>query len=187
MWSVYGLGERMAPEGLIFPNITWINEFPKDIEQIYFGSDFGYTIDPSVLVKVGIRGHDMFIQYLFYIPTPTATDYINLLEKHITKDSTVWADPSGETGGRGYISESRRNGFQVYATSTFPGSIKYGLSIMHKYKIHVVDCPEARKEFTGYVRAKAKVNGVMVMTDDPIDANNHGIDSTRMACISNRL
>lgn len=186
-WMVYGLGERMAPEGLIFPKITWINKFPDNIENVYYGCDFGYTVDPSVLVKVGVQGTNMFIQYLFYQPTPTPTSYIELLRKHITENDTVWCDPSGDTGGRGYISEARRAGYRVFGANTFPGSIKYGISIMKKYNIHVVDVPEARKEFTGYTRAKAKVNGVMVLTDDPIDANNHGIDATRMPCISNRL
>jgi len=186
-WKVYGLGERMSPEGLIFPRVTWVKEFPKDIEKIYYGSDFGYTIDPSTLIKVGIQGNNMFIECKFYEPTPTATDYINLLSQHVTKSHVVWADPSGDSGGRGYISEARRLGFQVYATSTFPGSIKYGISIIKKYNLFLVDSPELRKEQLGYTRAKAKVNGVMVVTDDPIDANNHIWDGVRMTALSNRL
>lgn len=196
-WMVYGLGERMAPEGLIFPRVGWIKEFPKDCPNIYWGQDFGYTVDPSTLVKVGIDkiaepGSDykpnMYLQSMFYQPTPTANDYIALLEKHANKEITMWADPSGEYGGKGYISEARRAGYNVYAMTPFQGSIEYGLSIMHKYNLHIVDCPEMRKEQLGYCKAKAKVNGVMVMTDTPIDANNHAIgDAPRMACISNRL
>jgi phage terminase large subunit len=186
-WKVYGLGERMAPEGLIFPKVTWIKEFPKDVEQIYWGSDFGYTIDPSTLEKVGIQGNNMFVECRFYEPTPTANDYISLLSKHVTMSDIVWADPSGDNGGRGYISEARRQGYQVYATETYPGSIKYGLSIVKKYNLFLVDCPEMRKEQLGYCRGKAKVNGVMVVTDDPIDANNHIWDGVRMTALSNRL
>jgi len=196
-WMVYGLGKRMAPEGLIFPKVTWIKEFPKTLEKIYYGSDFGYTVDPSVIVKVGVDRvaskndptdkPNMYIQYLCYQPTPTSNDYIHLLEKNVSKETNVWADPSGENGGRLYITASRQAGYRVFAGRTFPGSIKDGLSIMKKYNLHVVESPEAKKEFNGYVKAKAKVNGVMVLTDDPIDANNHGIDSARMACLSNSL
>ncbi len=196
-WMVYGLGERMAPEGVIFPNVTWIKEFPKDCPNIYWGQDFGYTVDPSTLVKVGVDRiaepgekvkPNMYLESKFYQPTPTANDYINLLEIHANKEITMWADPSGEYGGRGYISEARRAGYNVYAMNPFPGSIEYGLSIMRKYNLHIVDCPEMRKEQSGYVKGKAKVNGVWVVTDTPIDANNHAIgDAPRMACISNRL
>ncbi|HEY6949025.1 MAG TPA: hypothetical protein VI146_00315 [Nitrososphaeraceae archaeon] len=188
MWMVYGLGERMAPEGLIFPNVTWIKEFPKECENVYWGIDFGYTVDPSVLVKVGVIGTNMFLEKKFYQPTPTATDFINLLEMHIDKETTAWADPSGEYGGRGYITECQRAGYSVYAANVFKGSIEYGLSIMRKYKLHIVDCPEMRKEQAGYCKAKAKVNGVWVMTDSPIDKDNHAIgDAPRMACIMNQL
>ena len=46
LWNVYGLGLRSAPEGLIFQHVTWLNEFPKNIEKIYFGSDIGKTNSP---------------------------------------------------------------------------------------------------------------------------------------------
>lgn len=188
MWMVYGLGERMAPEGLIFPNVTWIKEFPKECENIYWGTDFGYTVDPSTLVKVGVIGTNMFLESKFYQPTPTPLDYLNLLGANVDKETTVWADPSGEYGGRGYISECQRAGYSVYGANVFKGSIEYGLSIMKKYKLHIVDCPEMRKEQAGYCRAKAKVNGVWVMTDSPIDKDNHAIgDAPRMTCIMNQL
>jgi len=186
-WMVYGLGERMAPEGVIFPNVTWITEFPKDCEKIYYGTDFGYTVDPSTLPKVGIIGGNMFIDNKFYQPTPTSNDYINLLSQHVDKETSVWADPSGDNGGRGYISACRAAGYKVYACAVFPGSIKYGISVIKKYKLHLVGTPEMRKEQSGYVKAKAKVNGVMVVTDDPVDANNHIWDGVRMTAISNRL
>lgn len=196
-WMVYGLGERMAPEGLIFPKVTWIKEFPKDCANVYWGLDFGYTVDPSTLVKVGVDRiaepgetvkPNMYLQAMFYQPTPTANDFINLLKIHANQDITIWADPSGEYGGRGYISEARRAGYNVYAITPFQGSIEYGLSIMRKYNLHIVDCPEMRKEQMGYSKAKAKVNGVMVTTDTPVDKDNHAIgDAPRMACIANRL
>lgn len=197
MWLVYGLGERMAPDGLIFPNVTWIKEFPKDCPNIYWGSDFGYTVHPSTLVKIGIDRKaevgdiikpNMYLDLKFYEPTPTANDYMNLLRQHVDKTTNVWADPSGEYGGRGYISACRNDGYQVYACNSFPGSIEFGISIMKKYNLCIVDHPAMRKEQAGYIRAKAKVNGVWVTTDTPVDANNHAIgDAPRMACIMNRL
>jgi len=195
-WMVYGLGERMAPDGLIFPNVTWIKEFPQNVEAIYWGSDFGYTTDPSTLVKIGVQGTNMFIECKFYEPTPSTDAYLALLSQHVSKSDSVWADPSGENGGRGFISACRNEGYSVYATNTYPGSIVYGISILRKYKLHLVDCPHLadsngmtpmRKEQAGYQKAKARVNGVMVVTDSPVDANNHIWDAVRMAAMSNRL
>lgn len=186
LWKVYGLGEAAAPEGLIFQNIKFIDHFPENIENIYYGMDFGYTMSPSTLVKVGILGGDMFIKYCFYEPTNSPNELIPLVRQVITNE-TVWSDPSGESGGRGMISECRRVGLNVYASNSFPGSIKYGIGIMKKYKIHVVDDVNSRREFTNYRHSTVKQGGHVITLDEPIDDFNHGIDAARMACIMNRL
>lgn len=186
-WAVYGLGERRSPEGLIFPNVTWVKRFPENCEKIYWGLDFGYTESPSVLVKVGVIGMDMYSEIKFYQPTPSSNILIPLLRQHITDQDTVWADPSGDSGGRGMITACRRDGLRVFGANTFPGSIKFGISILKKYNLHLIDCPEWRDEQSGYVKAKAKVNGSLVTLDDPIDAKNHAWDAKRITALSNRL
>ena len=182
-WQVYGLGERRAPEGLIFEKVTWVREFPSHIEKIFYGLDFGYTISPSALCKVGISGNDMYLEKLFYQPTPAPDVLIDKLA-HYIKDEVIWCDPSGESGGKGMISMCRRAGFKAFPAKTFPGSIKFGLGLMKKYNIHIVESQEFRKEQVGYTRAKVRVNGVMVTTDDPVDGNNHLWDAARIAVIS---
>lgn len=186
-WAVYGMGLRRSPEGIIFPKVTWVKEFPKNCEKIYWGLDFGYTMSPSTLVKVGVIGTEMYCQIMFYRPTESSNVLIPLLSQYIKKDDVVWADPSGEAAGRGMISACRQAGYQVYAANTFPGSIKFGISIMKKYNLFLVDCPEWRSEQSGYRKATAKVNGATVTLDDPVDDKNHAWDATRITCLSNRL
>jgi PBSX family phage terminase large subunit len=41
MWDVYGMGKRAARIGLIFPNITWIDRFPENVDHVVYGMDFG--------------------------------------------------------------------------------------------------------------------------------------------------
>jgi len=186
-WAVFGLGERRAPDGLIFPKVTWVQNFPSNCEKIYWGLDFGYTESPSVLVKVGVIGTDIFLDIKFYQPTASSNVLIPLLRQHITDEDTVWADPSGDSGGRGMITECRRAGLRVFAANTFPGSIKFGIGVLKKYNIHLIDCKPWREEQSGYTKDKARVNGTYVSTDDPIDAKNHAWDASRLAAIMNRL
>jgi phage terminase large subunit len=186
-WSVYGMGERRAPEGLIFPRVRWVKEIPANCEKIGYGLDFGYTESPSTLVKWGIMGRDIYAQILFYQPTPSPDDLIPLLATHITKADTVWADPSGDNGGRGMITACRTAGYRVFAANTFPGSIKYGIALLKKYNLNLIDCSPWRKEQIGYTKARAKVNGILVTLDDPIDANNHAWDALRISALMNRL
>jgi len=175
MWNVYGLGIRSAPEGLIFQHVTWIKDFPKEIEQVYFGLDFGYTNSPSALVKVGRAGMDLYAECLFYAPTESPSQLVAPLSEYC-KDATIWADPSG----RGMTAILRRDGFRVMNTNTYPGSIKAGISRMKDFKLHFVDGPALRKEQANY--KYRTVNGKRL--DDPIDDHNHAMDGIRMVVLS---
>lgn len=190
-WKVYGLGERAAPEGLIFPNVNWVKEIPKQIERRYYGLDFGYTQSPSALTEVAIesgKSRDrMYVESLIYQPTDNPDLLAELIERKIGKDKVIWADPSGETGGKGMISALRRKGFQIFAATTFPGSIKYGISLINKYSLFLVDSPQLRREQSGYVRSSVRQGGHKIVLDDPIDDFNHIWDGVRMVAIMNRL
>lgn len=182
MWNVYGLGLRSAPEGLIFQHVTWVNEFPKNVANIVYGLDFGYTNAPSALAKVGTIKDALYAQKLFYAPTPSINELAPVIKQFCKGDSIIWADPSGDSGGRGMISQLRRMGFEnVMSTNTFPGSIKHGISVMKKYRIHFVDDVDVRKEQTNY--KYREINGIRL--DEPIDDFNHFIDAVRMAAMSN--
>ncbi len=70
-WLVYGEGIRSAPEGLIFQYANYIHEWPKDIAYVY-GLDFGFTNDPTALVRVGQDSTDIYLELLSYAPISTS-------------------------------------------------------------------------------------------------------------------
>ena len=164
MWKVYGLGERCAPEGLIFKNVTWIRDFPKDIEQIYYGIDFGYTNDPTALVKMGRNGNNIYVQSLHYSPTENSGLLIEMLKQKVPNEN-VWADSADP----GMIADARQAGLKVFAVKKFAGSIKYGIQLLNRFKLHFVDCPELRREQANY--CYKVVQGIQL--NEPIDKFNH--------------
>src|SRR6478609_4702107 len=136
MWNVYGLGLRSAPEGLVFQYVEWIQSFPSSCEHIYFGMDFG-SVDPTAIVKVGVNGLNMYIELLYYKPTPSASEVVDAAKKFIGAGE-CWAD-SAEPG---LIGDCRNLGkVRVLAVSKFANSINYGISVIKKFKIHIVDNP----------------------------------------------
>jgi len=68
-WLVYGEGIRAAPTGLIHPNVKYIETFP-DLDY-WYGQDFGFTNDPSTLVKTAMQGKKIYFELLLYEPTST--------------------------------------------------------------------------------------------------------------------
>src|SRR5690554_8038693 len=63
-----GLGEKGLIQGVIFPVVNWIKKFPDGLERIFYGLDFGYTNDPTALVKMGINkyGKELYLQKMIY-------------------------------------------------------------------------------------------------------------------------
>ena len=69
-WKVYGEGVRAAPDGLIFEYANYIDKWPEDVAHVY-GLDYGFTNDPSALVRVGETPTDIYLELLLYEPTAT--------------------------------------------------------------------------------------------------------------------
>jgi phage terminase large subunit len=189
MWDVYGLGLRSAPEGLIFKDVTYIDEFPTNIEKIYFGGDIGETESPSTLVKVGVdrkakpndtQKANIYIECLAYEPTPSTHAYVQLASTCMEKHWETWVDSAQPS----YITAARSAGYRFLAVNKYPGSILDGIGIMKNYKIHLVKNQHYQavlKEQTNYKRRE--VNGIRL--EEPIDDFNHMWDAARYACLMN--
>lgn len=176
MWKVYGLGMRAAPEGLIFDNITWLDTFPDDIELITYGLDFGYTQDPTAVCKVGRNGMNLYLQRLLYTPIDNANDLTATLKQIIPSGRHIWADSSDP----GMISDLRIRGITCLAVAKFPGSIKYGIDLLKRFKLHIIRDRDFQREAENY--KWREINGIKL--NEPIDKFNHLWDAARYATMS---
>ncbi|MFA5768618.1 MAG: phage terminase large subunit [Bacteroidales bacterium] len=172
MHAVYALGERRAPQGVIFNNVEWIDKFPDDIELVTFGMDFGHTNSPTALGRVGKDGANLYLESLFYAPCDDITTLQGVCFGHIG-DGHVWCD-SAEPG---MIAALAHRGVKAIPVTKFAGSVRYGIDLLKSYKIHVVRSPEARREVINY--KWREVHGIQL--NDPIDEFNHLWDAWRYA------
>lgn len=176
MWKVYGLGLRASPEGLIFPNVTIIDKLPEDFDSEHYGIDFGYTVDPTAVVQVRRKGNNLFAKLRCYTPIDNAVTLSELLQK-IEQEGTYIADSADP----GMIASLRRLGISVHAVGKYPGSIKTGIDIMKRYKLHVVRDADAIKEINNY--KWRTINGISL--NEPIDKYNHFWDAFRYTSMVN--
>ena len=171
MWGVYGLGKRMSHAGLIFKDVTWIDQFPDQIENIGFGLDFGYTNDPSALVKAGVVGNNIYLQSLIYEPTENADILAPLIKATAGDKAIVWADSADPI----MICDLTAAGVRVFGIKKPKGSINYGIGLLKSYKIHIVKNRNAQREQENY--QWRTINGIPL--DEPIDDHNHFWDAAR--------
>ena len=172
---VYGMGQRGAREGLVFPNVTWINEFPKQVERVFYGLDFGFTNDPSAFVRVGVLDGCLYLQGLIYEPTENVIILEALLSKFIDKTAQIWADLSD----RGMIGDLQQMGYSVNAASKWAGCIEYRVDMIKRFKLHIVTDKNFKKEQENYFFRE--INGYKLSTPDPNSKHCHYWDAVGYA------
>lgn len=181
LWQIYGLGKRAAVEGIVFPRIEQVAEFPDWCKSEFVGIDFGYTNDPTAIVKVGyaVNADDeecLFIDEICYRTRMTTGDICDALRpyRNMTIDAES-ADPR-------LIDEIHKSGARIYPVKKGTGSIEAGIARMQTFRIFVTARSlNVLKEFRNYTYAQDKDGRWLNI---PIDAYNHAIDAVRYVVMS---
>lgn len=157
-----------------------IEEFEVDEEAIKRqGADWGYSIDPTVLVQCYLVGRKLYVPYEAYmvgceiVDTPALFMTVPEAEKWpITADS---ARP--ET-----IAHVRKNGFpKVMPAVKGPRSVEEGIEFLKSFEIIVHPrCVHTADELTLFSYEVDKLTGIVL--PKLADRNNNVIDALRYAC-----
>jgi len=156
---------------------------PASVQVLYFGADWGYSIDPTVLIASYIQGRKLYIWREAYQlgceidNTPALFDALEPSRPGLARQWPITADSSRpET-----ISFMQRNGYPRMRKSIKGAkSIEEGIKFLQSYDI-IVDpsCINTIDELTSFSYKKDP------LTDDilPIleDKKNHVIDALRYA------
>ena len=157
-------------EGAVFKNWGIVDKFPDECKKVAIGLDFGYTHDPTAIVKCGIIGNRLYIQELCYKTGMLAGDIIKELRKHDLHVIADSADPR-------LIDEIALGGVIIYPVQKGPGSILAGIDKMKNMEVfYTKDSLNVQKEQRTYVWAKDKDGNYI---NQPEDANNHCMDGIR--------
>lgn len=195
------LGEATGSGGEVFPQIevrTITDDEIKELQYIYAGVDFGFSIDPAVFIRVAYdskhdtvylldeiykkgmsnkqlaeaikaKGYDDTGQY--------QTSYFMGAYPEVFKERQTIVCDSAEPKS---INDLRGEGLKVIACQKFPGSVLYGIKWLQNRRI-VIDparTPNAHREFISYEYMTTKDGEFLA---DVPDKDNHAIDATRYA------
>jgi phage terminase large subunit len=156
-------------EGVIYNN--WkIGEF-KQVGKIVFGQDYGFSNDPSTLIKTSIDKDNkiIYVQQCFY-QTKLTTSEIAILNKKFAGDNLI----VGDSAEPRLINELSRDN-KVVAAIKGQGSITYGISLLQDYDLIIdEDSTDLIKELNNYCWLEKK-------SQTPCDNWNHCLDALRYA------
>jgi phage terminase large subunit len=171
-FSHHILGEwRDIGSGQVFKSWQFEWDLPEGCEVLY-GLDFGFSSDPTAMVKVHKRGKRLWVEQILYHHGLTNQDISDLLvNAGVDKSAVIIADAAEPKS----IEELRRQGWRnVRAAAKGPDSIRAGIQKIRGYEVKVnPESADLIEEFYQYAYRTG--------TDQPIDSYNHLMDAFRYA------
>ena len=172
-WNIYGLGMLGKVEGLVYPHFEQIDALPTG--PVIYGLDYGFSSDPTVLVKNVIIGSNLYSQQMFY-------DYSSLTNGQIAmkldllgiQREPIYPDPDEPKSAE----EIRQKGYNVLEAVKGKGSVAFGIQkVNNYYQFWTKDSLECIKEQRNYRFLKNKITGDF--TDETTHQWSHGMDARR--------
>jgi phage terminase large subunit len=179
-WRVYGLGMTGQVEGAVFPAVNWIPKLPTDnIKKSCYGMDFGYTNDPTTLVRCVLSQGQLYGELLLYKTGLTNQDIGKEFErlgvkKGLKSGALVMADSAEPKS----IKELRNLGYRVKPCKKGADSIRSGIDKIKSYgAVNLVSNELWKQEQQKYVWKVDRKDGRAL--NKPLDAFNHIWDAYR--------
>ena len=173
-WLVFGQGEYGEVRGAIYTNWEICDVFPKEIEKVWYGLDFGFTNDPTTLIKVGQQNGELFVDELIYETNMTNQDIAQLMRELGLRHVEIICDSAEPKS----IEELKREGFRATPAKKGPDSIKNGIDILQRYKINITRTSKNfQDEIINYIWKENRSKGEFL--NQPVDDWNHALDALR--------
>ena len=173
-YKIYFLGEWGELEGLIFPNWDIVDAPPNNPDEIFYGGDFGYSVDPAALVRIYRKANEFWVEQVIYETELTNIQLGNRMRAKGVNDTDVsyWdcAEPKS-------IQELYDMGFNIKPCEKGPDSVRAGIDFLKEQKIHIIDGSEKIiTEQKSYVWKEDKDGNTLNV---PLEMDNHAMDAIR--------
>ena len=175
------MGEPIGDGGNIFEHVE-IREITDEeishMERIYLGLDWGYSPDPTAIVRLSYDRSTETITFLdeWYERGLHNVDIAEIIQKKGWTDTYITCDSSEKKS----VADLRTLGVDAFAAQKGPHSVRNGVTWLQDRTL-VFDpkrTPNAMKEFVEYEHDRTK-DGQFIGGFP--DRNNHTIDATRYA------
>jgi phage terminase large subunit len=173
------LGEyQRNSEARVFRNWT-VDEFSRPAGTVHrLGADWGFSVDPSVLVRCSIEGNRLYVDYEAW---QVGCEIVNLPELFMAVPEAEKWPITADSARPETISHMQRNGFpRIRSAIKGPKSLEEGVEFLKSFDIVVHPrCQHLIDELTLYSYKTDPLTGDVL----PLlaDKDNHVIDALRYA------
>lgn len=177
LWRIARLGEWASRVGRIY---EWeVGELPEMAwDEVFYGLDFGYSVDPAAVVKVYRRADEFWVEEMLYERGLTNQVLGQRLREMGVGECAVYCDSAEPKS----IEELRRMGIRARASEKGADSVRAGIDYIKGLKVKVVrGSINLVKEMNGYMWRKDKAGNLL---PEPVAWDNHLMDAVRYAIYS---
>lgn len=167
-------------EAQVFGGKYVIEDFEEeDLGTPYYGADWGFATDPTVLIKLYIKDQTMYIRNEAY---GLGVEIIDLPEMFSRVPDSNKYQIRGDSARPEIISHLKRHGYpHIKSVEKWKGSVEDGISWIRGLKKIIIhpSCKHTIEEAKLYSYKVDKLTGDVL--PEIVDANNHCWDSIRYA------
>ena len=174
-WNHHLGGEfTEGAEGQVYTDFKVGVPDPLGEYDVLYGLDFGFSSDPTALIKVSKHNQTLYLKELLYDRGLTMPDLAKRLTSlGITKKDQIIADSAEPRS----IEELRRLGFNIIGAYKGPDSVRSGIEKIKRYTIYM-------DPLSDNLQTEVDLYSWNNETDKPIDKYNHLLDALRYALSS---
>lgn len=173
-WTVYGLGQLGDIEGRIYTGWKIIDKIPHEARLERYGLDFGYSIDPTVIIAIYYYNGGYILDEVTYqkeLSNKSIADIFNNLPKALVIGDS--AEPKS-------IDEIMNYGVSILPAQKGPGSVYQGIQYVQDQKISVTKRSiRTIKAYRNYLFKQDKDGKYTNDPDDTIHEWSNSMDATR--------
>uniref|UniRef100_A0A6M3K0K6 Putative terminase n=1 Tax=viral metagenome TaxID=1070528 RepID=A0A6M3K0K6_9ZZZZ len=178
--NIYELGILGKIEGLVFPKFEQVKELPDG--PYFYGLDYGFAHDPTVLVKNVVIVDSLYSHQVFYDDSALTNDDIarKFKEHAIPGNVLIQADPTEPKSAE----ELRRLGYNVQAIDKAYANTSFGIKQVNAYHQYwTEDSLECIKEQRNcrYIKKREPGTGRVYLSDDITHQWSHGMKARMYA------
>ena len=114
---------------MVYPLFEQVDELPDG--EVFYGLDYGFSSDPTVLVGNVIIGENLYSKQIFYKEIPMTNDDIarEMINLKVPRSAPIYADSDEPKSAE----ELRVLGFNVQAVDKAFAKVKWGIRRVNEY------------------------------------------------------
>ncbi len=174
-WTVYGEGRTGSVEGLIYTKWHTVDTMPQSYKREFYCIDFGFTNDPTAILRVRLSNGELWVQELAYRQGMLNQDIVEVLKgAGVARNADIVCDSAEQKS----ITEINNiGGFRAVPCVKGRGSVVAGVNMVQAYQINATQNSLGIIDELRNYSWKRDASGNYI--NEPQDRFNHALDALR--------